>query len=71
METYYFTFGSGQENAGGYVKIIANDYMEARDLMFERYDSKWGFQYNELQFEGQAERFGLYEVETIEGDKNI
>lgn len=52
---YYFTFGFGQENAGHYVKIYGT-YGEAREKMFERYGSKWAFQYSEEQWKAWENR---------------
>ena len=41
---YIFTFGSGQEHGGHYVKIKGT-FHSAREEMFRRYGDKWSFQY--------------------------
>ena len=46
---WIFTFGSGQPNAGHYVKFYGT-YGEARDKMFEKYGIDWGFQYSEEEW---------------------
>lgn len=49
-EYWIFTFGSGQQHAGYYVKIRGT-FDEARKKMFEKYGKDWGFQYSEEQWE--------------------
>ena len=64
MKTYFFTFGSNRcEN--GYVVIDAQSYGSARDEMFRRYGMRWSFQYNEDQWKGQSEKYGLFLVAHI------
>ena len=48
MENFYFTFG--EENITKYVKITASIYERARKLMFDYYEDKWAFQYEEEEF---------------------
>jgi hypothetical protein len=60
-ENWYFTFGFGHENRNGYVKIYGT-FSEAREEMFKRYGQKWSMQYNESNFKGQPEKYGLHEV---------
>lgn len=48
-EWWYFTFGSGQEHEGFYVKI-KGDFSTARGKMFEKYGNKWAFQYSEKEW---------------------
>lgn len=43
---WIFTFGSGQQHAGYYVKIRGT-FDEARAKMFEKYGEDWSFQYSE------------------------
>jgi len=62
QQNWYFTFGSAHAHPNGYIKLQGS-FSEARAKMFELFDSKWSMQYNEKQFEGQAERYGLHEVE--------
>ena len=50
-EQYWiFTFGSGQQFAGHYVKIKGT-FSSAREKMVERFGDKWGFQYLEKEWE--------------------
>jgi hypothetical protein len=63
METYFFTFGFGQAHPNKYVKIEAEDYCQARDIMVDRFGLAWAFQYDEAEFAGQAEEYGLTELQ--------
>jgi len=47
METYYFTFGCGQVNAGKYKVITAIDSDTARTQMFAEFGDHWSMQYSE------------------------
>lgn len=47
---YIFTFGSGQQNAGHYVRI-EGDFGTAREEMVSRFGLEWGFQYSEEEWE--------------------
>lgn len=49
-EKWFFTFGSGQNYAGHFVKIEGT-YAEARSEMFRRYGSDWAFQYSESDWQ--------------------
>ena len=44
---YYFTFGFGQLNQGKFVKIEAETYEKAREIMVSVFNDKWAFQYEE------------------------
>lgn len=48
-EYWIFTFGSGQQHAGYYVKIRGT-FDEARAKMFEKYGEDWSFQYSEEEW---------------------
>lgn len=48
-ETWYFTFGFGQENSGHYVKIRGT-FESARKEMFIRFGKAWAFQYSEAEW---------------------
>ena len=50
MSYYIFTFGSGHEYAGKCVRI-EGDAETSRQKMFERYGSKWAFQYSAEEWE--------------------
>ena len=68
------TFGCGRDiygdMAGKAVKIYASTYGEARQKMFDKYGSKWGFQYSAeewTEYENDPNRFWCMEeiVEVI------
>ena len=46
QQWYIFTFGSGQQHAGHYVKFFGT-FETARSQMIEQYGIEWGFQYSE------------------------
>lgn len=48
-ETWYFTFGEGQENSGHYVRIRGT-FESARKEMFIRFGRAWAFQYSEPEW---------------------
>lgn len=51
MEKYYFTFlGNDPIHANHVQPIVAESYGKAREIMFSIYGDKWGFQYNEEQW---------------------
>lgn len=58
---YYFTFLYGSKNRNKYVKFYGT-YSEAREQMFKHFGDKWAFQYDEKEFAGQIEMFGLQEI---------
>ena len=64
---YYFTFGFGQRYENCFTVIEANDYGEARDIMFEMFGKKWAFQYDEEHWilpngKTQQEEYNLREI---------
>lgn len=60
---YYFTFGCGQQHAGHYVKIFGT-FSGTRKKMFDKYGSKWGFQYSEEEWAEYERKYPAY-VETL------
>lgn len=51
MEKYYFTFlGNDPIHANHVQPIVANNYYDARRIMFDVYGEHWGFQYSEEQW---------------------
>lgn len=48
-QDWYFTFGSGQENSGRYIKIHGT-FESARKEMFLRFGRYWAFQYSEAEW---------------------
>lgn len=67
-QTWYFTFGTGQRHAGCFVRFEDVTWERARELMIERFDREWAFQYSEADWvkDGttEAERWGLVEITT-------
>lgn len=59
--TWVFTFGSGQKNAGHFVRI-SGTADEAREEMFARYGKEWAFQYSEDEWSDWCERAKTYGV---------
>lgn len=55
-EYWIFTFGSGQEHAGKYVKIRGT-HNQARKKMFEKYGKDWGFQYSEKRWKKKKKKW--------------
>ncbi|MGC5019052.1 hypothetical protein [Micromonospora sp. DT47] len=60
QETWYFTFGSGQQHDGRYV-VIPGSYDAARDEMFRHFSNAWSFQYASAERAG-VDEFGLVEL---------
>lgn len=62
---YVFTFGSGQQHQGHYVRIYGTA-QSARDKMFERYGKAWCSQYTEAEWEDWVQRAPAWvPVETL------
>lgn len=64
-EYWFFTFGSGQEHEGKYVKIRGT-WAYAREEMYRRYANRWAFQYSEKEWkdmENDPERYWSMETE--------
>lgn len=68
MEKHFFTFGPNQKDSAGnslggkYVEI-AGDHTRSRLEMFSTRGAKWSMQYDEEEFEGQAEKYDLEKIE--------
>ena len=54
-EMWVFTFGSGQQYAGHYVKF-SGTWDEARQKMFDTYGEEWSMQYSEEEWEDWVKR---------------
>jgi len=59
---FYFTFGYGTPYRNKFVRIEAESFGQAREEMFKQFGRKWAFQYNEEDFAGQEDHFGLTEL---------
>lgn len=55
QETWIFTFGSGQQHAGHYVKIKGT-FGQARREMIDRYGLEWSMQYSAKEWEDWLDR---------------
>jgi len=67
MQTFYFTFGSGQTYEGCFILIEALTREEARTKMFDMFEDKWSMQYEEEEWVdrngvSQEERYCLTEI---------
>lgn len=62
VQNFYFTFGCGTLYKNKYAKFVGT-YESARDEMMKHYGKEWCMQYDEEQFKGQPEKFGLAEIE--------
>lgn len=66
---WIFTFGSGQPNAGKYVKIYGT-FNSARMKMIDKYGLIWAFQYSKEQWENDKAKYPWIpfeeELEVIE-----
>ena len=49
MPDFFCTFGFGQPNSPGYVRITAPDHNTARDAMTKKYGRNWCTSYSSLK----------------------
>ena len=61
MVKQYFTFGCGQVNKNCYHVIEAETRGACREKMFERFGTKWAFQYDTPEKAGVGE-YNLREI---------
>lgn len=66
QRTYYFTFGNGQRLAGKVQPIVAPSEALARDTMILNYNLKWGFCYNEEEWEAHKRKCTVFGYEAEE-----
>lgn len=70
---WVFTFGSGQQHAGHYVKFYGT-YSSARHKMVDKFGLEWAFQYSEEEWNKTVKAFTdkgmayLLETELTEND---
>lgn len=64
-QKWVFTFGFGHEHVDKYV-VFSGSYGEAREKMFEKFGSRWAFQYSEEEWQKWVEECKKtgYPVET-------
>ncbi len=65
LRKWYITFGFAHAHPNCYVVIPAATEREARDKMCAAYGDRWAFSYSEEAFRGQAERYGMREVQLL------
>jgi hypothetical protein len=63
-KAFYFTFGKKGVHRNMYVKIVAFNWGQARDLMIDAYDLRWAMQYTDENF--KKVKAGLKKLETID-----
>ena len=61
MQTFYFTFGSGQQHFPGYHRIEATNEDSAYKIMNHRFGPKWAMSYTSAEAAGIA-RWNLPEI---------
>jgi hypothetical protein len=59
MKRYFGTFGVGQEYAGTFIEIHAQDHHTARFCMMKAHGSRWSLLYDEKEFNGKAKEHDL------------
>ena len=62
MPNFYVTYGFGSFQKNCYATVEANSYDEARKKVFGKIGPKFSFIYNEDEFSGQIEKYGLHEI---------
>lgn len=62
MNEFIFTFGFGQKHENGFHAIRAENWGEARRIMFDRFGAKWSMQYESRDRAG-VDRYRLKEIE--------
>ena len=64
-QPFFATFGVGQEYAGCYVEIHAENTHCARIFMIKAHGQRWSMVYTAEQFKGQAERYHLMKLAVV------
>lgn len=70
MKKYYFTFGQTQVHSVGgrtydkntIVEISANDFFEARKIMFDYFGAEWCFQYENYEDLNLKKYWSFYNI---------
>ena len=63
MKNFYVTYGCGTNLRNCYSAIQAVDYDDAMNIVFTEIGSAFAFMYDKTEFAGQAEKYGMHEVE--------
>jgi len=61
VKDWYFTFCGDHAYPNGYV-VINGTYLAARQVMFDHFEARWGFQYESKEKAG-VDQFHLHEVD--------
>ncbi len=64
-EEWIFTFGSGQQNDGCFVRIPGT-WGEAREKMIKKYGLEWAFQYSADEWEDWERRRPIWVPAEVE-----
>ena len=59
---FYVTYGGNTLLRNNFSRVFAVDYSSARELLHEKIGVKFAFCYNESEFDGQIEKYGLSEI---------
>ena len=59
---FYVTYGGNTLQRNNFSRVFAVDYSSARELLHEKIGDKFAFCYNESEFNGQIEKYGLSEI---------
>jgi len=62
LQTFYVTYGCGSKLAGKYSVVQGPDYLTARRTVNDVTRGEFGFIYDQDDFKGQIEKYGLKEV---------
>ena len=64
-QPFFGTFGTGQEYAGCYIEIHAENHHAARSFMITAHGRRWSMVYSADEFRGQAEKYGLMKLAVV------
>ena len=59
---FYVTYGGNTLQRNNFSRVFAVDYSSARELLHEKIGDKFASCYNESEFNGQIEKYGLSEI---------
>ena len=61
-EVFYVTYGSGYLQFNNFSRVYARNYNAACNFIHEKIGDKFAFCYDESEFDGQIEKYGLSEI---------
>ncbi len=62
LKSFFVTYGCGTRQSRKFSKVEAKSYEEAYGKVHDAIGEKFSFLYDERQFSGQIEKFGLLEI---------